>query len=131
MLSTREPFAEPDATRRGGGCRSAAVGIVASSISGAWHLDRRADRPGRASWPGPRRFGTTDVRSCGALLRRVVSSGRFCHRDAEPQQPARVAGQDLLAFGRRARQAIDELSGDAGRSVWVVGAEQEPAGAEL
>src|SRR5215467_3499300 len=59
------------------------------------------------------------------------SSGRFCHRYAEPQQPLRVAGQDLLAFARRARQVIDELPGDAGRSVWVVGAEQEPAGAEL
>src|SRR5262249_61348256 len=60
-----------------------------------------------------------------------VRSGRFRHRDVEPQQALRVAGQDLPAFGWRARQAIDELPGEGGSSVRVVGTEQEAARAKL
>ena len=44
-------------------------------------------------------------------------------RDAEPQQMLGVAGQDLLAFGWRAGQPVDELTREAGRGERVVGAE--------
>ena len=43
------------------------------------------------------------------------------HGGAEPQQALGVAGQDLLAFGGGAGQAVDEAPGQAGRGERVVG----------
>ena len=55
----------------------------------------------------------------------------FQSRSVEPQQALGVAGQDLLAFGVGAGQTADELPGEGLRRERVVGAEQQPVGAEL
>src|SRR5262249_1167061 len=61
----------------------------------------------------------------------VTVSGGFRYRASQPEQALGVAGQGLLAFGRGARQAGGELTGEAGRGEGVVGAEQQAADTEL